>query len=500
MIRAYGARIGKALLALSSALAIGTRAVEPAMTAPLSTTETPAVVVHSVTDLSHEFSFYADGRFARQYLHGGQNKDARNWGTLHKCDLSNVNLLVLMSGATPCRYVDEDVAAVKAFLNQGGGVVVLGNHGTFRDETVYHLSELASAFGATFTTTQAEKPPVALDALGADKVETYGDKTIELTTPGDWSILVRDAASATLMARRPVGKGSLLVASRGLFGHRPDAKDPINAEWIGPLLCSLAKGKQVDAGRPPTEAGWAQVDNVTKHGSLELHFSDYLKPEADAIVAIYDRCIPVMEKILGVPPSEGMMSSLLLLPTGGGGFSSGHKIGLGIWWGGFPDKEYGMMELIGHEGTHSWVLPFSEPMWNEPIATYVGALTACQLGLAEDGKQTIERCIDGARKHDPEMTTYDIAYGKDVPRNVQWGKTMWIWEELRRQKSDALACYFQAKRRLAAPAKLKKYTPNDCVAVISHAMGRDMFPWFRSIGLTVDPAKASIPLPKPAAP
>jgi len=69
MIRAYRARRSKALLALLSALAIGTRAVEPAMTAPLSATGTPTTAVHSVTDLSHEFSYYADGRFARQYLH-----------------------------------------------------------------------------------------------------------------------------------------------------------------------------------------------------------------------------------------------------------------------------------------------------------------------------------------------------------------------------------------------------------------------------------------------
>ena len=93
------------------------------------------------------------------------------------------------------------------------------------------------------------------------------------------------------------------------------------------------------------------------------------------------------------------------------------------------------------------------------------------------------------------MTKFDIAHGEDVPRAVQWGKTMWIWEELRKQKPDILARYFQAKRRLAVPGQLKKYTPHDCVAVISHAMERDMFPWFQSIGPTVSADKASIPLP-----
>ena len=454
------------------------------------------VRVHSVSDLSHEFSFYADGRFFRQYLAGNDNKDSRNWGTLHKCDLKNVNLLVLMSGATPCAYVPEDVATIRALLEAGGGVAVLGDYrGTFRGEMVYHLNGVASAFGALFVDRKAADPLEAAPELGAKEVKTYHGRTIALAAPGDWEILMRDAGGQVVMARRAVGKGKLLVASRALFGHRPDAKDPINAAWVRPLLHDLAKGKTVNPDLPPNAAGWAQYDNVVKHGSLELHFSDYLRPEADAIVEIYNRCLPVMEDMLGVPPSKGMMSALLLLPTGGGGFSSGARIGLGIWWGGFPDKTYGMVELIGHEGTHAWVLPFAEPMWNEPIATYVGALLGCRLGLEEEGQRIIARNIERARKHDPEMKTFDIAYGKGVPRAVYWGKAMWIWEQMRKEKPDILARYFRAKRRLADPKRLKAYTPNECVAVISHAMERDMFPWFQSLGLTVSADKARIPLP-----
>ena len=56
--------------------------------------EPAAVVVHSVCDLSQEFTFYIDGRFHRQYLEG-VGRDARNWGSLHRLDLENVNLLVL---------------------------------------------------------------------------------------------------------------------------------------------------------------------------------------------------------------------------------------------------------------------------------------------------------------------------------------------------------------------------------------------------------------------
>jgi hypothetical protein len=81
--------------------------------------------IHCVTDISHDFTFYFDGRFGKTYV--AQNGiDVRNWGTLHKYDFNNVNLLILQSAASPCAYLPEDIKAVHRFLLEGGGVVVLG--------------------------------------------------------------------------------------------------------------------------------------------------------------------------------------------------------------------------------------------------------------------------------------------------------------------------------------------------------------------------------------
>jgi hypothetical protein len=153
-----------------------------------------------------------------------------------------------------------------------------------------------------------------------------------------------------------------------------------------------------------------------------------------------------------------------------------------------------MVELLGHEATHSWVLPFAEPMWNEGIATYVGIVLGRELGLGADADATLKGWIDGAKQHDPDMTKIDIAHGKDVPHVVGMAKPMWIWEQLRAEKPDLLALYFQAKRRLIDPAVRKEYTADDSVAVLSVAMGRDLFPWFQSLAITVDRAKTTVPM------
>ena len=458
----------------------------------LSTLAAEPVRIHSVTDIGHEFSFYSDGRFFTQYLKGGGNRDTRNWGTLHKCDFSNVNLLVLMSGATPCPYTEKDIAAVRGLLEEAGGVAVLGNHGTFRKETEYRLNALARAFGAEFSTQKCTRPCRAVADLNATNVVCRGGNIIGLKKAAGWTVLVRDAGNRPVLARRAVGKGTLLLGNRSLFGSRPDASDPINDHWIRPLLQDVAKGKRIDPGKR-LRRQWFDLHET--RGGLSLRYSEYTRGEANAILALYNECMPVLEGIFGVPPSKGTMAGLLLLPTGGGGFSSGKDVGLGIWWGDFPNNLYPMVELIGHESTHSWVLPFPEPMWNEPIATYIGGLAGVELGHAKEARRMIDGNIARAKRKDPDMTRYDIAYGKDVPRDVTWGKTMWIWEELRKRQPDIIARYFRAKRELAKPGRIKKYTPDDCVAVFSHAMGQDMFPWFQAHGLTVKKERATIRYP-----
>lgn len=448
--------------------------------------------VYSVTDISHEFTFYFDGRFAKQYLPGPGNVDVRNWGALHKFDFDRVNLAVLSTGASPCPYTPKDVAAVRAFLEQGGGAVLLGDRALFRDEKAYHLNGLARAFGAAFVDGPAAKPLAGAGELKGKKIETYGGKTIRLAEPAEWQVLIRDAAGQVVAARKAVGKGRLLVASRALCGRRPDAKDPINAEWWQPLLRTLAAGKVVDPKRRPRHH---PAENVVHRGGLEIRYSDYMQPFADEIFKIYKQVRPAQERILGVPPAKGMLATLILLPTGGGGFSSGRAIGLGTWWGGFPQKRYGMVELLGHEATHSWVLPFPEPMWNEGIATYVGIQLGRELGHKAEAERSLAGWFRSARRDDPKMTRYDIA-GKDkLPHGVFMGKPMWIWEQLRKDKPDILARYFRAKRRLIDPAERKRYTADDCVAVLSIAAERDLFGWFRSLGIQVDRAKTTIPLP-----
>lgn len=468
--------------ALAAAILLGPAA--PAQAAP---------GVHAVVDLAHEFSFYGDGRFHRQYLH--DQAGATSWGALYNFDLSNANLLVLLGCDEHLAYVPRDVETIRAFLRDGGGVLLLGSAGAKPQ------NELARHFGCEFGARMSGRPK-ALDPAITGAVAGGGD-TLRLGDAQVWEVLVADAGGAPLLARRRFGKGTLVVGARGLAGSNPDASDNINAAWWRPLLVRTAAGKAIDPARPPASRGLAESDNREQAGNLTLHYSDYLKPHASEMLAIYQRCQPVIEKRMGVPLSEGMASEVGLLATGSGGFSSGRMIGLAVFWGGFPERQDSMIEFITHETTHSWVLPFPE-IWNEPIATYVGNLVMADMGYPEEGERRIRETIARATRIDPTLRAYDIdgTSRTGAPKleggkatDMHWGKTFWIFEELRRQQPDILARYFQAKRRLAKPGTLRTYDANATVAVLSAAANRDLFPWFREIGFDVDPARSPIPAP-----
>ncbi len=447
--------------------------------------------VHVITDLSHEFSFYADHRFDRQYLPG--QKGVTNWCNLYNVDFSNANLLVLLNCDDRIEYTEKDVETINGFLNQGGGVAVFGS------EKTKSQNKLLKTFGAEFTNA-AQHPLLGSAKIAQNEFEGKGGASLTLASPKHWDILIKDSNKKAVLARKKVGKGTLLVSSRSLAGHNPNASDSINKEMWKPLLREVASGKVIDPSKRFKGLGIGDLEYNDDHGTFKLSYNDYMKPFANAMVDVYKRSFPNIEKRMGVPLSPGMASQITLLATGGGGFSSGTVVALAVWWGGFPEKEDGMIEFLTHESVHSWVLPFPE-VWNEPIATYVGNLVMMDMGHEEEAVRRIERTIARATKYDASMTNYDIRgnltgkgeeLDKGAKNNIHWGKTYWVFEELRKENPNIIADYFKLKRKYATTESITKYDMNNTVALLSMAMGKNLFGWFNQYGIKVDKSKAEI--------
>ena len=152
-----------------------------------------------------------------------------------------------------------------------------------------------------------------------------------------------------------------------------------------------------------------------------------------------------------------------------------------------------MVELIGHEAGHSWVLPHAEPLWNEPIATWLGIQVGKRMGMAK-ADETLQRGIMKARRHDPMLNTVD-PLDPAAHRDLIWGKSYFVFEELERLYGPgAMGKYFKAKRALINDDRAR-YTMDDCVAVWSVGVGENLFPWFQSLAFGVDASRTDIAVP-----
>lgn len=444
----------------------------------------------AVVDLTHGYSFYTGfGTFLHHYLKPGQN-GVNNWRSFQNLDLKDANVFLLPACDERVPYTEKDREVMREFAREGGGVVIVGHPGSGQQNA------MGAEFGVRFA--GEAKPPLSFTASSPVKegLETEKSCTLTFTEGKEWKVLVADAEGQPVVAERALGKGRVLALPFSFTGARgKGAKGSVNDAWLSSLLADAGKGKKVDLTQKVDGGDLVRTDHSRKVGSLVYHWNDYLTPSAEAMVRMDTRCRPSIEKFMGVPLSPGMSGEVGLLSTDGGGYSNGRHIGLAVFWDGFPKREDSMIEFITHENVHSWVLPHAEPYWNEPIATYVGDLVMADQGHREEAERRIKGVIDAALKIDPEMKVYDLggkgpegsrALGPDEARAINWGKSFWVFEELRKRDPEFNAKYFQAKRKHVPATLPKPYSLDDAVAVMSIAAGEDLFPWFCAHGMPVD--------------
>jgi hypothetical protein len=63
-----------------------------------------------------------------------------------------------------------------------------------------------------------------------------------------------------------------------------------------------------------------------------VEYNEGTKGLADGIIEEFRQVKKHLRDITGVEHSQGTLTSLLVLPTGGGGFSTGNRVAIGAWW------------------------------------------------------------------------------------------------------------------------------------------------------------------------
>jgi hypothetical protein len=453
----------------------------------------PCAGVRAVVDLTHHWSFWMNGRFGAAYIASGGGRHCASNRSVDALDLEDANVLVLVAGGFPVPYRSAEVAAVERFVAGGGGLLLVGDCQATADPDSFPLNLFGPVFGCRFVADRA-RPPVDY-ASGRLKARSppvrAGGGLLEADPDAGWDAIVVDSAGRSLVGYRRYGAGAVAaVACPGMWSDAPQYADeaglPPNLDLTQRLLAELATGKP-DADGDTCGQGLGPEMQV-RVGSVKVRYPASLASYARGIGQAYLAVEAAQQGIMGVPKEPGMNCELHLLATAGSGWSSGRALGIGVFWGDWPQERFPMVEMIGHESTHSWVLPFPEPLGNEGIATYVGIEVGRRLGFVQEAQDSRARWDARARELDPDYAHVDVTGPEQPGMHAVWmGKYMFIIDSLRaRYGDDVLARYFRAKRALARPDRIERYTADDSVYVWSRAAGEELFPWFRDdLGLDV---------------
>lgn len=452
-----------------------------------------AAPVHVIADLSHAFSFYADGRFHKQYLPDAPVNT--NWGVLEKVDFSNANAILLPDCDAHLAYTPADFAALDAFLAAGGSVVIFGTPGDSPQQA------LIRRYGASFT--GAAQGALAI-AGAADPVEGSGSALI-FEVPEAWRKLITDEAGNAVAAWRRVNeKGYVLVVSRGLAGNNPDGSDALNAAWWKRVFQQITASKRVDPAQPFVARTRSQSDFKTSCGMVSASCSGYLEPAVKAVGALAQEIKPSIEAILGVPVALKTPLKISFLPASDVEFYACREFGVPAFYAGFPDKKAGMARKLTTLLLRAFFEEDAEP-WSDDVASYVAACVIDQTGQP-DGKAMIADRIARARRFDPEMALYTLdgtcppgaapVLAPQDRHDLRRGKVFFILEEMRKRKPDALAAYLREKAAFAQTnPQHRPYTVSDIAVLMSRALGENLFPFFNAHGIPVSEAEAQIKLP-----
>lgn len=465
--------------------------------------------IHMINDVTHHYSFFYawsnKANFGGQYGYVNadlKQKMTQNQSTISTLNLENYNLFNLYLDINRDEpYLPQDANHLKHYVAKDGGglFIVLANNSEKKE---LNANKLMSGFGVRLSNTPMVKPlqsvtnPITQDT----QLTNIGTgRTLIFDKPEKWTILCKDANGNPVMAVTKEGNGHIAACSFTPFIQKqvkgkemPNNYRFPNYDYTQKLFLHLASGKTVkeDVTIPKKIIG----DQTIELETIEIICSAYSKRFAQNVVRDYNKVYEHMLVYMGVPLAVANNEQKLkihLLPCLGSGWSLGNNIAIGMYAPTF-------IGILGHELTHSWVLPHPEPLSNEGIAIWVGNNTCIALGEKDKGEGQINHRINGALK-DPLFHEWDPVTIKGEMEQAKYSKTlkhgkyMYVCQTFEKKYgTDIIAKYFQLKRSVV-PTAGYNFTCHDSAWIWSEVTGDDQFAFLNSLGIMVDKKKVNIP-------
>jgi hypothetical protein len=447
--------------------------------------ETPNVLI----DLSHEFTFKFDADLPYKYLEPAGYDYTRYLATLETKSLDGYDIVVISQFVSGVSFSSDLLQGIKKFVEKGGGLLLIGKgwvwpsyYSGYPKATNYPLNDLSIIFGATFTTSYAtdlytiEQHEIT---EGVTSIDNQGSTSGTLVIDGNWTSIASDSKGNAIMAIRNYGNGRVFISAEdNIFGN--PAK---NVVLISNIFKYLSHDKQTRyPGYKPVQRIKPELSKTLNHVTIRYAYS--LDERYQYIGNCFEDVYKKLKAITTIEPVYDL--ELLCLATGGGGYSGGQEIGVGIL-----TNDHYLVSVLAHELAHSWNEPgnFPSAAFEEGWAELMAIRVEGQMGFhieaeserAEYEKQ-FRRLDQIGNKLDLRINFEGLSYDD---KHSYMGKTMWVFETLETKFDNnfmarllSLHREYVQKGIYSNPITMENFT--DMIEIVA---GADLTEYFKSIAL-----------------
>jgi len=446
--------------------------------------EPPARPYRVLVDQSHDYTFLWDWKMGSSYLAQAGIKYSRNMATLDSTanpDLFKYDALMIPQVWSNAAFLPEEIAHIKKFVQDGGGLLLVGVANGKPDTTDFPMHCLAREFGVSFQTGGSVLNNFIVYeheiTTGVSAYQTEATSLGSIVVPGDWDTLLTDTREKLIGAAGSYGNGRVVVFADHNLINFSVTHNTLLVENIGRWLSANIAGR---------DSTFTLPERIYPEFTLtqDLITYQYAKNMEDRVLFLYDNYDTVtmyLKQQMSVNCIYDL--NILALATGGGGYSSGSEIGIGLL-----TSNPAALAVYAHELTHSWQNPGGEVPWMGEGWAILSAERVCRkyggeyLAWAQDEYQSWQSTF---RQYDPLGKNIDLTeYGTErmsVPNGVYTGKFIWIIEDLEsKYGADLMNRYFLLRRKYYDPSAHGAITTQKIIYFLSWAAGQELYTYFKS--------------------
>ncbi|MBN1918400.1 MAG: hypothetical protein JW889_10850 [Verrucomicrobia bacterium] len=393
------------------------------------------------------------------------------------------------SGPESQDYLPEERAALKAFVEAGGGLIIVGWAQDEEKLEGWTLNKLAAELGGSFS----------------PETDVLGDEHAAMVrVDRAWEVFERGRENRPVIARRGVGKGHVvLMGSLALIEQNDnDTEEAMaaKAKRLGDLVAWAAAGSEPAGGdtRLP-DAMWGgggiYPELEQRVGNLVVYYARNQKDEL--LTTVRDDLPDVGRQLQAWLPSPVPEEPMVMVLAAGGG--GGWAINA------YDPKEIGVISLervgiisvFAHELAHTMAGPPNNdgaiaadwPHGNQG-ESHAGWFQGKIVAKYTDNK--IVKDCNRLFEIDPTGSAIDLAAPTERIREkfgegAEWTKIWWVFQKLDERYGPTWYPrwrWVQYTRWAHTPDK--HLTWDETVEDMSIAAGEDLFPFFRAIGTSTE--------------